>query len=70
MSPASPEAQGNDARGSFRRPSCGVGSSDKVRERIRDAGERLVAEHREALRILADQDPDAPRDSGQTPQAS
>jgi hypothetical protein len=67
MSLASPEAQGNDARVSFRGPSCGVGSSDRVCERIRDAGERLVAEHREALRILADHDPDAPRDSA--PQA-
>jgi antitoxin component of MazEF toxin-antitoxin module len=33
--------------------------TDKVRERIRGIGERLVAEHGEALQILADQDPDA-----------
>jgi antitoxin component of MazEF toxin-antitoxin module len=36
-------------------------STDKVRARIRDAGERLVAEREEALQILADHDPDAPR---------
>ncbi len=34
-------------------------STDRVRERIRDIGERVVAEHGEALMILADHDPDA-----------
>ena len=33
-------------------------STDTVRERIRGIGERVVAEHREALKILADHDPD------------
>ncbi len=37
-----------------------ITSTEKVRERIRDIGERVVAEHGEALRILADHDPDAP----------
>jgi antitoxin component of MazEF toxin-antitoxin module len=36
-------------------------STERVRERIRDVGERVVAEHTEALQILADHDPDAPR---------
>jgi antitoxin component of MazEF toxin-antitoxin module len=36
-------------------------STEKVRERIRDIGGRLVAEHGEALEILANHDPDAPR---------
>jgi antitoxin component of MazEF toxin-antitoxin module len=36
-------------------------STEKVRERIRDIGERVVAEHAQALQILADHDPDAPR---------
>jgi antitoxin component of MazEF toxin-antitoxin module len=36
-------------------------STEKVRARIRDIGERLVVEHGEALQILADHDPDAPR---------
>jgi antitoxin component of MazEF toxin-antitoxin module len=36
-------------------------STEKVRERIRDIGERFVADHGEALRILADQDPDSLR---------
>jgi uncharacterized protein (DUF2249 family) len=36
-------------------------STEKVRERIRDIGERVVAEHGEALQILADHDPEAPR---------
>jgi antitoxin component of MazEF toxin-antitoxin module len=31
-----------------------------VRERIREIGQRLVAEHSEALQILADQDSDTP----------
>ncbi len=31
---------------------------EKVRERIHDIGERIVAEHGEALQILADHDPD------------
>jgi antitoxin component of MazEF toxin-antitoxin module len=35
-------------------------STDKVRERIRGIGERVVAEHGEALEILANHDPDAP----------
>jgi hypothetical protein len=32
--------------------------TDDVRERIREIGQRVVAERSEALRILADQDPD------------
>jgi antitoxin component of MazEF toxin-antitoxin module len=36
-------------------------STEKVRERIRDIGGRLVAEHGEALEILANHDPDAPQ---------
>lgn len=32
--------------------------TDQVRERIRDVGQRVVAEHGEALKILADHDPD------------
>jgi antitoxin component of MazEF toxin-antitoxin module len=36
-------------------------STDKVRERIRNAGGRLVAEHGKALDILANHDPDAPK---------
>ncbi len=35
--------------------------TEKVRERIGDIGERLVVEHGEALEILANHDPDAPR---------
>lgn len=38
-----------------------VMSTEKVRERIRDIGGRLVAEHGEALEILANYDPDAPQ---------
>jgi antitoxin component of MazEF toxin-antitoxin module len=38
-----------------------VMSTEKVREHIRDIGQRLVAEHSEALEILANHDPDAPR---------
>lgn len=34
-------------------------STENVRERIHDIGERVVAEHGEALQILADHDPDA-----------
>ncbi len=34
-------------------------STERVRERIRAVGRRVVAEHEEALRILADHDPDA-----------
>ena len=34
-------------------------STEKVRERVRDIGKRVVAEHGEALKILADHDPDA-----------
>jgi len=33
--------------------------TEKVRERIRGIGRRVVAEHGEALQILADHDPDA-----------
>ncbi len=36
-------------------------STEKVSERIRDIGARVVAEHGEALRILADHHPDAPQ---------
>jgi antitoxin component of MazEF toxin-antitoxin module len=36
-------------------------STDKVRERIHGIGKRVVAEHDEALQILADHDPDAPQ---------
>jgi antitoxin component of MazEF toxin-antitoxin module len=32
--------------------------ADKVREQIRTIGRRVVDEHREALRILAEHDPD------------
>lgn len=32
--------------------------TDRVREHIRDIGRRVVDEHQEALRILADHDPD------------
>ena len=38
--------------------------TDRVRERIRDIGRRVVAEHPEALEILANHDPD--RDSSDT----
>jgi len=34
-------------------------STENVRERIHDIGERVVAEHGEALQILADHDSDA-----------
>jgi antitoxin component of MazEF toxin-antitoxin module len=33
--------------------------TDRVRERIREVGRRVVGEHQEALRILAEHDPDA-----------
>jgi antitoxin component of MazEF toxin-antitoxin module len=33
--------------------------TDMVRERIREIGQRVVAEHSDALQILADQDPDS-----------
>jgi hypothetical protein len=36
-------------------------STEKVRECIRDIGGRLVAEHGEALEILANHDPDVPK---------
>jgi prevent-host-death family protein len=36
-------------------------STEKVSERIRQVGARLVAQHGEALQILADHDPDALR---------
>ncbi|HTD57468.1 MAG TPA: hypothetical protein VK672_01110 [Solirubrobacteraceae bacterium] len=35
-----------------------VMSTEKVRERIRDIGGRVVAERSQALQILADHDPD------------
>lgn len=38
-----------------------VMSTEKVREHIRDIGQRLVAEHSEALEILSNHNPDAPR---------
>jgi putative addiction module antidote len=34
-------------------------STEKVREKIQTVGERVIAEHDEALRILADHDPDS-----------
>jgi antitoxin component of MazEF toxin-antitoxin module len=37
--------------------------TDKVRERIREIGQRVVTEHDEALQILADHDPDPPSPS-------
>jgi len=45
---------------SSRAASCGLSPPRKVSERIREIGERVVAEHGEALQILADHDPDAP----------
>jgi len=36
-------------------------STEKVSERIRQVGARLVVQHGEALKILANHDPDAPR---------
>ncbi|HKP19643.1 MAG TPA: hypothetical protein VJT84_14300 [Gaiellaceae bacterium] len=33
--------------------------TERLRERIRDTGKRVVAGHSEALRILAEHDPDA-----------
>ena len=33
--------------------------TDMIRERIREIGQRVVAERGEALQILADQDPDS-----------
>jgi len=33
--------------------------TEQVRQRIREVGRRVVDEHTEALRILADHDPDA-----------
>jgi antitoxin component of MazEF toxin-antitoxin module len=38
-----------------------VMSTEKVHERIRDIGERVVAERSQALQILADHDPDTPQ---------
>lgn len=35
--------------------------ADQVRERIRGIGERVVSERSEALAILADHDPEAPK---------
>lgn len=37
-------------------------STEKVSERIREIGGRVVAEHGEALQILADHDPDSTHD--------
>jgi antitoxin component of MazEF toxin-antitoxin module len=34
--------------------------TDRVRERVRQTGRRVVAEHPEALRILAEHDPEEP----------
>jgi hypothetical protein len=34
--------------------------TEQVGERIRDIGARVVADHDEALRILAEHDPDVP----------
>ncbi|MFI5004223.1 MAG: hypothetical protein ACHQE6_04345 [Solirubrobacterales bacterium] len=36
-------------------------STEKVRVRIHDIGERVVAEHPQALQILASHDPDTPQ---------
>jgi hypothetical protein len=36
-------------------------SAEQVHDRVRNVGRRLVGEHREALKILADHDPDSPR---------
>jgi antitoxin component of MazEF toxin-antitoxin module len=38
-----------------------ITSTEQVRERIRDIGERVVAEHSQALQTLADHDPDTPQ---------
>ena len=35
--------------------------TDRVRERIRDVGRRVVSEHPEALEILANHDPESDR---------
>jgi len=35
--------------------------TEKLREHIRDTGRRVVAEHSEALRLLAEHDPDTAR---------
>ncbi len=35
--------------------------TDQVRERIRDVGRRVVADHPEALKLLAEHDPDVAR---------
>jgi antitoxin component of MazEF toxin-antitoxin module len=35
--------------------------TDQVRERIRGIGRRVVGEHAEALKILAEHEPDAPK---------
>lgn len=35
--------------------------ADQVRERIRGIGRRVVSEHSDALEILADHDPEAPK---------
>jgi antitoxin component of MazEF toxin-antitoxin module len=39
--------------------------TDQVRERIRDVGRRVVDEHTEGLRILADHDPDGDQQQAQ-----
>ncbi len=36
-------------------------STEKVRQRIHKLGERVVAEHGEALQILAEHNPDSPQ---------
>jgi antitoxin component of MazEF toxin-antitoxin module len=38
--------------------------TSQVRQRIRSTGAQVVAEHAEALRILADHDPDSERTAG------
>jgi antitoxin component of MazEF toxin-antitoxin module len=35
--------------------------ADQVRDRIRGIGQRVVSEHAEALKILGEHDPDAPK---------
>lgn len=37
--------------------------TEQLRERIRSVGERVVSEHAEALKILAEHDPDSERAS-------
>lgn len=35
--------------------------ADQVRERIREIGQRVVSEHSEAMKLLAEHDPEAPK---------